>query len=32
MKVIIDAAVHSEHEQLIICDIKPGSNERSMNQ
>jgi hypothetical protein len=30
IKVIIDAAVHSEHGKIIQCEIKPGSVERSI--
>jgi hypothetical protein len=29
--VLIDAAVHSEHVQVIRRDIKPGSVERSID-
>jgi hypothetical protein len=29
-KVLVDAAVHSERVQVIRCNIKPGSDERSI--
>jgi hypothetical protein len=29
MRVLADAAIHSEHELLIRCDIWPRSAERS---
>jgi hypothetical protein len=29
IKVLVDAAVHSEHEKIIKWDFKPGSVERS---
>jgi hypothetical protein len=28
---IIDVGTHSEHVQVIRCDIKPGSVERSIH-
>jgi hypothetical protein len=31
IKVIVDAAVHSEDEKVIKCDFKPGSVERSID-
>jgi hypothetical protein len=30
-KVLIDAAVHFEYENIIKCDFKPGSIERSID-
>jgi hypothetical protein len=27
---VIDAGAHSEHVQLIKCDVKPGSVEKSI--
>jgi hypothetical protein len=29
IKIIVDAAVHSEDAKVIKCDFKPGSVERS---
>jgi hypothetical protein len=29
IKALVDAAIHSEHAQVIKCDFKPGSVERS---
>jgi hypothetical protein len=31
VKVLIDAVDHSEHAQIIKCDFKPGSVERTIN-
>jgi hypothetical protein len=29
--IVIDAVVHSEHAQVIKCNFKPGSIERSIH-
>jgi hypothetical protein len=29
--LLIDARIHSEHVQVITCDIKPGSATRSID-
>jgi hypothetical protein len=29
--IVLDASVHSEHVQVIRCDFKPGSVERSID-
>jgi hypothetical protein len=31
IKVLVDAAVHSEHGKVMKSDFKPGSGERSIN-
>jgi hypothetical protein len=30
IKILVDAAVHSEHGKVIQCEFKPGSVERSI--
>jgi hypothetical protein len=31
LKVLVDAAAHSEYGKVIICDFKPGLVERSID-